>query len=443
MKKIFALVLLGWCLALAQSALAANDASLAAMKAAYAAHSSGDEEKACAFFLKAYKLDKTNLVALKELAYAYLRRGQPDKAIARFRDVLTAEPDDMRTRMDLAYALQKKGDSTDAKKEFTTVAEGKSGTFAAQAKLELANMLAIAAAQKTAATAAKQAAPAVAQPAVAKPAALAAPAISTATPQAAAPAQPDWRRYYTEVFLTPYHMSRFNDTIEMGEARFYMKTGRDSPLAFYAGATYVDDSRSQGGISPQIYNDNTFALGLGARLDAAAGISLTVEAMRSYNLIRSADHPDAAETNLRAVLAGYWEVQERLCGPLGLASLGKIRGAHLYTTLGGSVGYYSRYANNIIAQAQAMEGWRFIDSRNGRVAVYIRSEALADTDSYFFNNLAEIGPGLEYQPFVKAGLRLRLDYAMGFYTGRAGSGANPYPAQYHDTRVSCNYGVRF
>jgi hypothetical protein len=205
----------------------------------------------------------------------------------------------------------------------------------------------------------------------------------------------------------------------------------------------VQDSRSKGGIAPEVYNDNIFSYGLGVRLEPGGGVSLSAEAFLADNLIKTSAHPAGTEGDFRATLAGYWEYPGRACGPLGMLALGKLRAQRFYTALGGSAGYYSRYNNNVIGQFQAMEGWRLIDWTSGRVSLYLRSMATADTNADFFNNLGETGPGLELQPFVKRNLTLRLDYVLGWYFGREGRDKNPYASNYHDTRVSLNYGVRF
>ncbi|MBI5744697.1 MAG: tetratricopeptide repeat protein [Elusimicrobia bacterium] len=384
---------------------AVDPASAKAMQDGYSAASSGEAGKAYGYFLKAYELDKANTAALKELAYADERSGNLAQAIARFREIIAVNAGDARTRLDLAYALQKNGDMSAARLELEAIAKDP-GEYQAQAVKDLAAMQ---------------------PPAKVGGTRLARTGIT----------------HYAEFFASPYHMTRFRDSIASADFRFHVKASKASPLSFFAGARYVQDSRSKGGIAPEVYNDNILSYGFGSRLEPGGGLSLTAEAFLANNLIKTSAHPATSEGDFRATLAGYWEFPGRLCGPAGLLAAGKARHDRFYTSLGGSLGYYSRYRDNVIGQVQAMEGWRLADGEYGRVSLYLRSMVMGDTKADFFNNLAETGPGVEYKPFAKQNLTLRLDYVLGWYYGREGLDKNPYGSDYHDTRLSLNYGVRF
>ena len=380
-------------------------ASRKALQEGYSAHLSGKDEQAYNYFLKAYELDSSNTAALKELGYADVKSGRLDKAIARFREALSASPADPRTRLDLGYALQNTGDQVAARSEFQMVAQ-LPGEFQEQAIKAM-------------------------------------DAMQPLTEGTKPPPAPPQKKHYTEFFASPYYMTRFHDLITSAEARFYVKAGDNSPLSFYAGARYVGDSRSKGGIAPQIYNDNAFSAGVGARIDSKIGISLAAESFLAFNLIKTGDHRADTEGDFRVVAAGYWDVQERICGPIGLLTAETLRDKSFYTSLGGSIGYYSRYRDNVIGQFLSMEGWNFYKGERSRLSVYLRSMAGYDTNADFFNNLAEVGPGIEFQPFAGQNLKFRADYVIGAYFGREGRDKNPYGPDYRDTRLSLNYGVRF
>lgn len=377
-----------------------------ALQEGYVLQSRGENDKAYEYFLKAYETDNSNIKALKELAYADLKDGEIEKAVEKFKAVLKIIPEDMRIRMDLAYALLKTGDKDSALKEFKTVADS-SSEFSEIAKKEIEYI--------------KER--------------LNIPHIY---PQKS---ESKKKSYYTygEFFAYPYYMSRFKDKIWFFESKFYLNKS-DSKLGYYIGARYVGDSRSKGGISPEIYNDNFFSYGLGIVFKPFNSVSFNFEAFLANDIINTSKDNSL---DIRAVINGYLEYKKIICGPLGLITLKKLKGEKFSTDIGFGLGYYSRYDDNIILQSQSFERFAILNKKNLNVDIYLKNSLTLDSNSDFYNNIFETGPGMELRPFSVKNLKLRADRIFGWYLGREGKDKNPYDSYYKDTRISLIYFAGF
>ena len=236
-------------------------------------------------------------------------------------------------------------------------------------------------------------------------------------------------RLYADVYASPYYSSRFADKIAYVEASVGYKPDRDGAFSFYLGSRYTQDSLSHSGAVPEIYSDNYASFEPGIRYQPKGfNANLTAEWGLSINLLSSADHPDATEFNGRVVLADYhyWEGPHRL-----------------FADAGGSAGYYSRYRNNGIGYLQLRGGVKAWDDGSSQASLYSPMNVFKDTNRDFFNNLVEIGAGIEVQPSTKVNLKMRAEYLRGTYMGIQGRDANPYGPHYNDMRVMLIYSGHF
>jgi len=83
------------------------------------------------------------------------------------------------------------------------------------------------------------------------------------------------------------------------------------------------------------------------------------------------------------------------------------------------------------------------DNGSSQLSVYAPLNAFKDTNRDFFNNVVEIGAGLELQPSTKVNLKIRAEYLRGTYMGITGRDANPYGPHYDDVRVTLSYSGHF
>ena len=234
---------------------------------------------------------------------------------------------------------------------------------------------------------------------------------------------------YFDVYASPYDSTRFSDAIAYFEASAGYKPNPAGSFSFYLGTRYTQDSRSRSGAVPEIYSDNYASLEPGIRFQPAGfNANLTAEWGLSFNLLRSADHPDATEFDGRVVLADYhyWEGPRRL-----------------FADAGGSAGFYSRYRDNVIGYLQLRGGDKVWDDHSSQLSLYAPMNVYTDTNHDFYNNAVEIGAGLEFQPWTRVNLKLRAEYLHGTYMGISGRDPNPYGPHYDDVRLMLIYSGHF
>lgn len=234
---------------------------------------------------------------------------------------------------------------------------------------------------------------------------------------------------YLDLYANPFYTARFADRIAVAEAQFGWRPVKDWPISFYLGTRYTQDSQSHGGRQPQIYSDNVWMIGPGIRIQPNGwDANLIAEFNEDFNRTRTADHPNATETEKRVVLSDYqyWN------GPL-----------QTFADLGGSLGYYSRYRDNVIGLLQLRGGIQILKVRSTVLNLYAPVNVDKDVNKDFFNNLVEFGAGVELQPLIQWNLKLRAEYYHGVYFGIEGRDPNPYGPHYEDFRLALIFSKRF
>lgn len=238
--------------------------------------------------------------------------------------------------------------------------------------------------------------------------------------------------FYIDVAATPFYTNRFMDTIAYSEADIGYKPAWSGPLSFYLANRYTQDTRSGQNITqtePAIYSDNFMQFGPGIRFQPKGyNVSLSAEEDESINLLRSSAHPNQTELDNRIVLADYhyWQGKK-----------------NLFADAGGSIGYYSRYLNDVISYIQLRAGTKVWDNHTSQLSLYVPVNIDRDTNHYFYNNLAEIGAGMAFQPSTQVNLQIRAEYLYGLYMGAPSNYSNPYGPRYTDFRVTLIYFGHF
>jgi tetratricopeptide (TPR) repeat protein len=234
---------------------------------------------------------------------------------------------------------------------------------------------------------------------------------------------------YFDVDASPYYTSRFGDWIANAEAIAGYRPDWAGPLSFYFASRYNQDSISHGGTQPLIFDDNYVSFAPGLRLQPKGfNAALTAEYGPAVNLLLNTEHPDKVEYNGRVVLSDYhyWG------GPW-----------RTFADAGGSVGYYSRYQNDVIGQLQLRAGVKVWDNNSSQVTVYAPANVDRDSTHEIYNNLFEIGAGIEFQPWTKVNLKIRTEYLYGTYMPVQSAYPNPYGTHYNDLRVTLVYSAHF
>ena len=228
-----------------------------------------------------------------------------------------------------------------------------------------------------------------------------------------------------ELAVDAQYLNRFDDGIIDTYARYFQRLGKRSPLRAYAGVRLLRDTASQVGPLPQIFSDNAFLMGGGLAFQPhEAHYFVSAEANMAYVFYAGRNNTSALVPDFRAV-AGYY----RLFRPPVDSPLHKLS-----FQANGSFGFYSRYQRDAIAYLQPQETY---DLNQGalRISPFFQQSFAFDTNQQFYNNSAELIPGLQLSLARYPGAALRVEYVRGYYLPFHTNSVNPYGPSYNDFRI--------
>ena len=236
-----------------------------------------------------------------------------------------------------------------------------------------------------------------------------------------------------EIAVDAQYLNRFDDGVVDAYARYFQRLGRRSPLRAYAGVRLLRDTASQVGPLPQIFSDNAFLMGAGLAFQPhAAHYFVSAEANVAYVFYAGRNGTAALVPDYRAV-AGYY----RLFRPGPDSAMRKLS-----FQANGSFGFYSRYQRDAIAYLQPQETY---DLNQGvlRISPFFQQSFAFDTNQQFYNNIAELIPGVQLSLAHTPGAALRVEYVRGYYLPLHTNSVNPYGPTYNDFRVRLIFDKQF
>lgn len=236
--------------------------------------------------------------------------------------------------------------------------------------------------------------------------------------------------YFGEIFFDPFTQSRFGITVRPLVGRIGIEhDNRWQSKSYFVFRRTQDNKSINAGQVPQIYEDNVQVLGVGEQIRPIASFPLVgfVEVGRAYDLI------DRQRNRWRNdVRSGFMYYNE--FGALPAYFEHPTANANYYSTLYGDITYFSRYDNNFIANAKTHQGIRLWQYHSMMLNVYATGKVIEDTNRDFFNNIAEIGPGIGFIPSNRYKLELRFEHLNGVYLP-VGTSFNPYEKYYTNNLV--------
>ncbi|KTD19876.1 tetratricopeptide repeat protein [Legionella londiniensis] len=243
--------------------------------------------------------------------------------------------------------------------------------------------------------------------------------------------------YFGEVFFTPFSQSRFGLTVRPLIARLGVELDDRWQTKTYLLFRQTDDNKSSSvGELPQIYEDNVRIIGTGVQISPIQRLPLVgwVEAGGAYDLVFRNRNPWRGD--LRGGVMYYNEFGKKT------AYYERLRiKPDYYSTLYGDITYFSRYDNNVIGTLKTHQGIHLVQYHNALVNLYLSGRIIEDTRREFFNNIAEVGPGLGIIPYNRFNLELRMEWIRGVYLPAGGS-VNPYGKYYNNNIVQLLYYVK-
>jgi thioredoxin-like negative regulator of GroEL len=236
--------------------------------------------------------------------------------------------------------------------------------------------------------------------------------------------------FFSELFFDPFTQNRFGLTVRPLVGRLGIEHHNRWQAKTYLVFRRTQDNKSiNAGQVPQIYEDNVQILGVGEQVIPIPSFPLVgyIEAGRAYDLVYR--DRNKWRNDLRAGLIYYNEFGARTAYFEHLTM-----NFNYYSTLYGDSIYFSRYNNNLIGTLKTHQGLRLIQYHSSMLNVYVSGRLIEDSNRVFFNNIAEIGPGIGFIPSNRYKIELRFEHINGLYLPAGGS-INPYGKYYTNNMV--------
>lgn len=311
----------------------------------------------------------------KDLGYLYIDLGRDREAAGHFERVAAS---DATAALQLAYIYERLGETSKARRQFQYAASLPDDEVSAQAQAELE----------------------------------------------ARDTRSQAGTVLAEFYVAPLYQSRFSYVVASSVARVGYVLDRASGLQAYGIARATLDSRSTGGLQPQIFADNAAIVGVGLRAQPLGrrGPTAYGELGAAVSLVDNEATGDGLNVRLGVYDFRQWG-GDRVLGFVG----------EVYY----DASYYSRYGN-AIGYVQARPGVRLAQGGAGAVDAYAALAAVVDTEGLSFNNVVEGGPGLRWT-LGRTGLQVRAEYVRGRQFEIGGSPA----LTYGDARLLVTYSRAF
>lgn len=213
---------------------------------------------------------------------------------------------------------------------------------------------------------------------------------------------------FRDIYFAPSYESRYDDFIFPLKVR-YGKNLDGGRAQIYGFLNLNRDTKSKGGVRPEIIDENAVTAGVGANYQPWVSLPIRayLEVGGSYDLI------DRNRDKFReSVVGGVTGYQEWNASPeLAQHSIWN----DYFTDLYGNVASYSREDYNVIADFRLRSGLNVYRGETGTVQAYGKLHALADSKGENYNNLFEYGAGVAWQPFNYVPVKLRVERLYGHY----------------------------
>ncbi|MGR0304939.1 tetratricopeptide repeat protein [Acinetobacter beijerinckii] len=213
---------------------------------------------------------------------------------------------------------------------------------------------------------------------------------------------------FKDVYFAPSYESRYDDFIFPLKMR-YGKNLDGGRAQVYGFLNLNRDTKSKGGVRPEIIDENSVTLGVGANYQPWQSVPVRayLEVGGSYDLI------DRNRDKFReSIVGGVTGYQEWYANP---NTDQRTLLNDYFTDFYGNIATYSREDYNVIADLRLRSGFNIYRGETGIVQAYGKLHALADSKSENYNNLYEYGAGVAWQPFNYVPVKLRVERLYGHY----------------------------
>ena len=217
--------------------------------------------------------------------------------------------------------------------------------------------------------------------------------------------------YFSEAYFNPFTESRFGLTVLPAIWRVGIERHARWDTKEYLFLRRTQDNRSANfGQLSQLYEDNVQITGVGGQITPFKTIPLLgfLEVGEAYDLVYQ--NRNRWRGDLRSGLMYFQEFGVR---PSYFNNMRFF--PDYYSDWYADVTYFSRYNNNVIGTARTHQGIHVLQYHSSIINLYVTGRVIEDTRREFFNNIAEVGPGIAFIPSNRYPIQLRFEHVNGAY----------------------------
>ncbi len=187
--------------------------------------------------------------------------------------------------------------------------------------------------------------------------------------------------------------------------------------------------------------NNRAEIGLGLRMKLAKKVFIApyVELLGGYYMKIPDKYPQPEQKKYDDVRTGllFWYGWDTYVSYSSLMSFPFILWGEIYS----DVSYFKSQRKNVIGYCHIKSGFHMFQFWKSVIDIYGVSYLMKDTNKDFWNNKAEIGPGILIQPVSGLDLKFFMEYLFGTYFGIEGRDLNPYSQKYTDRRIGLIFWI--
>ena len=189
------------------------------------------------------------------------------------------------------------------------------------------------------------------------------------------------------------------------------------------------------------YWNNQAETGIGLRIKLAKKVFIApyIELIRGYYMKIPDKYPQPEQREYNDVRTGliFWYGWDTYSFYSSLFSLPLTFWGEIYS----DISYFKSQQKNTIGYWHIKTGFHMVQCWKSIIDLYAVSYLMKDINKDFWNNKAEIGPGLYIQPVSGLDLKFLIEYIFGTYFGIEGEDPNPYVQQYTDRRIGLIFWI--
>lgn len=242
--------------------------------------------------------------------------------------------------------------------------------------------------------------------------------------------------YFSEIFFNPFSQTRFGLTVKPLIARLGVEQTNRLKTREYLFLRRTEDNKSKNlGQLSQIYEDNVQIMGVGGQLTPLSSLPVVafLETGAAYDLIYRDRNRWRGDLRTGFMYYDEWGSKPAYFDSMKLST-------RYYSYVYGEATYFTRYSN-VIAGVKTHQGIRLLQYHTSMLNLYATGRMITDTQRQFFNNFAEVGPGIEFVPNNRFNVKVLFEHVHGVYLP-AGATPNPYRQYYENTLVQLLFYVK-